>query len=188
MPIWAKYLLADAPSAAARAGAPRYGRGALPMGVALNNPLNIERGAFHKRPDVDWRGRQQAHSQRFVRFVEPVYGFRAAGRIILNYQKRGLVTLQQVISSWAPAPENDPVEYARLVAGWMDEEFNVTSPLSLRTVDVSIIPVMLICMTRVECGYHHPFVLEQAEDGWVLARDKMARAAFRNEQSTTQET
>lgn len=82
---------------------------ALPKGVRKNNPLNIEQGE-------NWDGLAPTQSGRFCTFVSPVYGFRAAARIISGaYVRRGKTTIQEVISTWAPPQENPTTDYIAFV-------------------------------------------------------------------------
>jgi len=70
-----------------------------PRGIRSNNPLNIEYS-----PKTQWQGLDSPPTDgRFCRFVEPQWGLRAGIVILRNYQKRGLTTLLQMISTWAPA-------------------------------------------------------------------------------------
>lgn len=84
-------------------------------GIRNNNPGNIRLGA-------NWQGmREEQTDGAFVQFVEPKYGIRAMARIIDNYKKRGVTTVEQIISTWAPPIENNTQSYVRSVAqktGW----------------------------------------------------------------------
>lgn len=82
---------------------------AKPRGIRNNNPLNIREN--HK-VDYDWVGESLFDSDLdFEEFVSPIYGIRAAARILKNYkQKRNLTTISQIITRWAP-PENDNGEF-----------------------------------------------------------------------------
>lgn len=79
-------------------------------GIRNNNPLNIERGSDQ------WDGMAPVQSDsRFLVFVDAVYGIRAAARILSNYAKRGVTTVEQIVSTWAPPNENDTEAYIRYV-------------------------------------------------------------------------
>lgn len=79
-----------------------------PRGIRNNNPGNIKRTA-----DV-WLGQSPVQTDStFVQFTHPKYGFRAMTRILRNYQRRGLVTLDQIISTYAPKSENDTQGYIK---------------------------------------------------------------------------
>lgn len=74
-------------------------------GIRNNNPLNIRRGD-------DWQGlAPQQTDESFCQFTDAVYGIRAGARILQNYSKRGVNTLEKIISAWAPASENDLASY-----------------------------------------------------------------------------
>jgi hypothetical protein len=82
----------------------------VPRGIRNNNPLNIRRG-------VQWRGlRDFATDKAFCEFKSMDYGFRAAFCILRTYfSKRGVRTLRQLISRWAPPTENNTEAYIRKV-------------------------------------------------------------------------
>lgn len=86
-------------------------RSSLPRGIRNNNPGNI------RLTTIQWQGMQDAQNDpAFVQFIDPVYGFRAMTRILRNYQRRGLVTLRDMISTYAPKSENDTNAYVNFVA------------------------------------------------------------------------
>lgn len=82
-----------------------------PRGIRNNNPGNIRHGE-------NWNGlAEQQPDPDFCTFVAPVYGIRAMGRILLNYQRRhNLNTVREIINRWAPPVENDTQAYAAHVA------------------------------------------------------------------------
>ena len=86
-------------------------------GLRNNNPGNIELGD-------PWQGRVPEKEQtdtRFVQFVHAKWGIRAMARIIDNYRKRGVLSVDQIISTWAPPTENNTAAYISSVyksTGW----------------------------------------------------------------------
>lgn len=77
-----------------------------------NNPLNIRASG-----DV-WLGLANPRQLKgFANFISPVYGFRAAARIILvSYKNRGVTKLSDIISTWAPPSDNNPTaNYVKFV-------------------------------------------------------------------------
>lgn len=81
-----------------------------PRGIRNNNPLNIELGD-------PWQGLAATQTDgRFAQFTDARYGYRAAARIIASYRRRGVQTLAQIISTWAPSVENDTGAYIDSVA------------------------------------------------------------------------
>lgn len=78
-------------------------------GIRNNNPGNIELGA-------PWQGLREVQTdERFAQFVHPKWGIRAMTRILDNYRKRGIVTVEQIIHTWAPPFENDSNSYVNSV-------------------------------------------------------------------------
>lgn len=87
---------------------------ALPRGISLNNPGNIE-----YRSDTPWQGLDTPPSDgRFCRFTSPQWGIRAMARTLIAYQdKAGIRTIGDAIARWAPPSDNNPTEaYALSVA------------------------------------------------------------------------
>lgn len=85
-------------------------------GLRNNNPGNI------RRSNDPWQGLSPTQTDSaFFQFVDAKYGIRAMTRIIDNYKKRGLVTVEQIISTWAPPVENNTNSYINSVlkqTGW----------------------------------------------------------------------
>jgi len=86
-------------------------------GVALGarNPMSIRQYA------QDWEGESGTYSTpsggEFVEYEDPRYSYRAADRILQTYGReegdrggRGLTTLRQVISTYAPPSDKNPTE------------------------------------------------------------------------------
>lgn len=85
---------------------------ATPKGIRNNNPGNIRHN-----PANDWQGQTGADSSGFAKFDSAKLGIRAAAKLLLNYQRlHGLNTIQEVISRWAPANENNTGAYIEHVA------------------------------------------------------------------------
>lgn len=84
-----------------------------------NNPLNIRITA--NTPKNPWKGMLSIKTgDKFVRFSSPEYGFRAAGILLNNYAKLGVVTLNKIVERWAPASDgNDTAAYIKFVASKM---------------------------------------------------------------------
>ena len=77
-------------------------------GIRNNNPGNIRKSA------TVWAGQAPAKEQTdaaFVRFTAPEFGIRAMAKILKNYFARGTDTIEEIISTWAPASENDTAAY-----------------------------------------------------------------------------
>lgn len=86
----------------------------LSRGVRNNNPLNIR----HNRKNR-WEGMaEEQPDHRFVRFVSPVMGYRAAFVTLKNgYFGRGVNTIGRIIARWAPSADgNDTQAYIDYVS------------------------------------------------------------------------
>lgn len=96
-----------------------------PGGILRNNPGNLV-----KTHDT-WVGmtRLQEH-ERFVRFIQPIYGIRAMMKTLLTYQnKHELNTISKIITRWAPPRENNTPKYIHNVS--MDSGFAPDAPINL---------------------------------------------------------
>ncbi|MCG2581933.1 MAG: structural protein [Marinobacter sp.] len=73
-----------------------------PRGIRLNNPGNIRHGD-------NWQGMAQDQpDESFVYFVDPRYGYRAMVKVLQSYARRGVVTVRDIINTWAPPVGRDP--------------------------------------------------------------------------------
>jgi hypothetical protein len=115
-----------------------------PRGYRLNNPLNIRHGKSL------WEGLSHIQDDSaFVRFVEPVYGIRAAARTLNTYREvHGITTLRGVIERWAPPIENDTSAYVQAVSIWADLEPDEAISLA----DYDTVWRLLRAMARMELG------------------------------------
>ena len=99
----------------------------LPRGLRNNNPLNLE---YAGQPGATSDG-------RFAVFPDQQSGVEAAKRQLQLYGARGINTLPAIISRWAPQGDgnNDPVKYAKTVAGWtglpLDKPLDLNDPATL---------------------------------------------------------
>lgn len=115
-----------------------------PRGIRNNNPLNIEHNARNA-----WQGLDASPSDgRFARFVEPQWGLRAALLILRKYQQRGLTTLRQMISTWAPAHENNVENYI----GFVVRKTGFTPEQRINLADRAEAIALLKAMVLMECG------------------------------------
>ncbi len=111
-----------------------------PRGIRNCNPGNVI------RDKTIWRGMaaDQSTDSRFVVFVAPAWGIRAACEILMNYQIRhGLHTVDGIINRWAPPIENDTHAYADAVAKALNvaptDSIDVTQPATLNLLVRAII-------------------------------------------------
>lgn len=74
------------------------------------NPLNIRWNKGN-----NWMG-QIGEYKGFVIFSEEFLAVRAVLKILRNYRNRGIKTIRDVITTWAPPTENNTANYVRYVA------------------------------------------------------------------------
>ena len=125
-------------------------------GLRNNNPLNIR---WDGR--TEWQGMTGSDSGGFVIFSEPVYGIRAAARILLSYARRGIVTVSDIVSTWAPPIENDTDAYIQNVCTW-------TGFSPLQGIERDQYAQLLAAMIRMENG-KNPYTLSEIQRGVSLA-------------------
>ena len=116
----------------------------LPRGLRNNNPGNIRQSSTKYLGEV-----QPSQDSAFKQFQSIDYGYRAMFVLIEHYyRKRGLKTIRQIISRYAPASENNTEGYIQQVASICfrsaDEEIDITNKDEM---------VLLVsAMSRVENG------------------------------------
>jgi len=88
-------------------------------GYRNRNPGNIRE---NERVDYDWEGEAVIdHDEDFEVFTDHRFGIRAMARILTNYARRGVTTVEEIITTWAPPRangkfENDTAAYIRSVS------------------------------------------------------------------------
>jgi hypothetical protein len=109
------------------------GRAALeqlgtPRGIRNRNPGNID---WIANPAKRWRGmvrrETKAEGGRFGVFDTDANGVRAIGQELLLDERRGVRTLEGLISSWAPSSENNTKAYIAA----LESELHVPAKLEL---------------------------------------------------------
>lgn len=130
-----------------------------PRGLRNNNPLNIERTGDR------WRGMSpEQRDPRFVQFVAPEWGVRAAVVILRNYQKRyHLHTLTEILHRYAPEVENHTKRYIERVSS----RAGISPDTHLDLTDRELVSRLIDAMWLVECGV--PGDRETIERGLDLA-------------------
>ena len=115
-----------------------------PRGIRSNNALNID-----YQPANPWQGLDRPPSDgRFARFVAPQWGIRAAVKVLQSYQKRGIVTVRQTISTWAPPKENNTESYINFVC----RKAGVLPETRINLDDRDQVIAILKAMVLMECG------------------------------------
>lgn len=130
-------------------GGAAEGEKVFPGGILRNNPGNLI-----KTQDSSWVGmtKLQDH-ERFVRFIQPVYGIRAMMKNLLAYQeKHNLNTISQIVRRWAPPSENNTSAYIHevsIISGFLPDE-----PLNLK--DLHSLITLAKAIVLYENGYSPP--------------------------------
>jgi len=80
-----------------------------PRGIRNNNPGNI------RYDGTRWRG-LRGDDGAYCVFDTPENGIRAMAKILKTYQRKGFVTIRQIINRWAPTSENNTDAYINSVS------------------------------------------------------------------------
>ncbi len=121
-----------------------------PRGIRNNNPGNIRRSADK------WQGlaAEQLDKDFFI-FQEMPYGIRAMARLLINYQdKKGLNSIAEIISTYAPSKENNTRAYVNHVAAYVADKLGgkIDSITKINTHDYDTLRALLEGMIQVENG------------------------------------
>lgn len=81
----------------------------LPRGIRNNNPGNIKAG-------IAWQG-AVGDDGTFTIFADTTWGLRAVGVDLTSKINRGLTTITDIISAYAPPSENNTAAYISAVSG-----------------------------------------------------------------------
>ena len=120
------------------------------------NPLNIRRVAGTR-----WKGQRAEQTDReFVQFSSVEYGIRAAFCILDTYRRKYQATcVEDIITRWAPASENDTAAYINGVC-------RLTGFGGKERLAESDWPQLLRAMVLIECGTLLPANI--VEEGFQL--------------------
>lgn len=135
----------------------------LPRGLRNNNPLNIEK----TKGDTPWQGEiVPSKDSRFAQFTKIAYGYRAAFKLLNNYQRLyGLDTIRKMITRWAPpgkADNNHTENYIRTVA----ERSGVPADVRITTTNRDVMVPIVAAMSYVENGVEAK--MWDVQEGWDL--------------------
>lgn len=120
-------------------------RNTIPLGVRLNNPLNIRHSAHNQ-----WFGLNPNHPEKngFCNFVLVEHGYLAAIKLMRTYMtKYNLLTPAAIVYRWAPPTENKTHLYLATVCAWtgMDQNEQI-EPMSIEMLQ------LIQGMARMETG------------------------------------
>lgn len=133
---------------------------AISRGLRNNNPLNIEK----TRGGNPWLGEiVPSADSRFAQFKSMAYGYRAAFKLLNNYQKNyGLDTIRKMISRWAPSNENHTDAYVETVSN----RSGVPANSRITTTNRDVMVPIVAAMSYVENGEEAR--MADVEAGWEL--------------------
>jgi len=134
-----------------------------PRGIRNNNPLNI-------RVSKDaWLGEVPKFEKKdavFEEFVSPLYGLRAAAKLLIKYfTVYHLETLTKIISRWAPPEENDTAAYIAAVS----KDSGLHPDEHLTPDDI---PTFQPGMIKVENAGQQPYSAALIRQAFEMARGK----------------
>ena len=134
----------------------------LPLGVTLNNPLNLRPLPAGRLWDGQINNHDTGTIGSFCNFKSPVNGFRAAMKNLQAYVVQGKTTPRAIINTWAPPSDNNPTSaYIDNVCKWAG--FTADYQLNLATYDDAY--SLLYAMTCQEQGsfdlYFKPWQLNE---------------------------
>lgn len=127
-----------------------------PKGIRNNNPLNIE-------ARENWVG-QVGDDGRFVIFETALHGFRAAGRIMRTKARRGVRTIESIISEWAP-PLNDHGEHENHTESYINFVADETGIPRDAVLADSAYPSVISAMVQMENG-QNPYSMDEISQGF----------------------
>lgn len=131
----------------------------MTRGFRNNNPLNIEKSKGNA-----WQGEiVPSADSRFAQFKSMAYGYRAAFKLLYNYQHRyGCQRLEDFINRWAPSSENNTRAYIAIVA----KRSRLSGDSIIDTKNGEQMRKIVSAMSYVENGI--PANEHDVMDGWKL--------------------
>lgn len=117
----------------------------IPRGIRNNNPGNIRWGE-------NWQGLKKDGKKQdpsFCVFTNAVYGIRALGKLLKNYQRLyGLNTPRKIINRYAPPFENQTQAYIQSVA----QQLGITPDSVVDLSERGVLTVFIKAIIRHENG------------------------------------
>ena len=138
-------------------------------GIRNNNPLNIKIANRN-----NWKGRvpvEQNTDGVFEQYVEPVYGIRAALKLLLKYIRDGYNTVPKIITRWCPPlspADNSTRIYTDYVLKALMENvdgFDRTTAIGL--CDRKVLFVLMSAMCMMESRYR--LSSDMFDQAWNMA-------------------
>lgn len=133
----------------------------MTRGYRNNNPLNIE-----KSKGTPWLGEVSPEKNtdgRFAQFTTMAHGYRAAFKLLHNYQRlHGCTMLGDFINRFAPPVENNTRAYIATVS----QRTGLADVSQIDTTDAITMCLIVAAMSYVENGI--PADMEDVRAGWEL--------------------
>ena len=137
--------------------------------MAATNPLKLPRGMRNNNPGnirispTRYKGEVVPSSDRaFKQFKSRGWGYRAIFVLLESYHKRGIRTIRQIISRYAPSFENDTEKYICSVC----ESSLLGADVPLDITDKDTMVLVVCAISKVENGT--PAVIDEVLEGWDL--------------------
>jgi len=118
------------------------GGGRAPRGIRNNNPGNIEFGEFAKSMGAT------GSDGRFAIFDTPEAGLAALAGLMRRYGRKGIDTVQGIVSRFAPPNENNTGAYVAGVAS----RLGIAPNAHLNLTDPAVLANLLANITQIENG------------------------------------
>ncbi len=129
----------------------------LPRGLRNNNPGNIRKSATRYQGEV-----QPSKDSAFKQFESLSWGYRAVFVLLDSYYRRGIRTIREIISRYAPPFENYTEGYIRAVA----EGAHLSADEDIDITDHDLMMRVVAAISEVENG--RAATLADIELGWTL--------------------
>lgn len=114
-----------------------------PRGLRNNNPGNLRLPASQTRP-----GDCGHDKDGFSKFSSPEYGLDSLARQLVNYGRRGLKTVAEIMGRYSPQKENDTYAYIMFMANSM--RVDVVKTLDMESPEM--IAALMTGIIRYENG------------------------------------
>lgn len=119
----------------------------------INNPLNIR-----YNPNNKWLGQIGKNKNGFVIFDNAQNCYRAGAKILASYKKRGIDTIKEIITTWAPPSDNNPT------SGYINFVCKELNMLPDDLIQPEKYAEFLIALTRFEIG-SFPYTVAMVKSG-----------------------
>lgn len=146
------------------------------LGIRNNNWLNVR-----YNPKNPWVGQTGGDDSNYAEFENPVYGIRAADKVLANYQKlHGIDNVADTINRYAPPSDNNPTQS---YVDYVSDKMGVKSNDSIDLSD----PDVRARMMRAMVGFETPDAASQFSDELLAEARSISGegASFRPTQAAT---